>query len=140
MGQWNLDREYQRLLEEGLAAGDVMIRADGPDHRATPRLRLCGGHVAVRVEPEVRVVDLSASGIAFLSDRTFHPGDMLQVILRGTLAFQVKVLGCAMEETNADLLEVCYRVRCRFHDVTNGKHLLVLLKEMERGNAAVSGD
>jgi PilZ domain len=132
MVQWNLDQEYQLLLKEGLAKGEIVIRTDGPDLRGTPRFRMQGGRVTVRVEPVFKVVDISASGIAFLSELPFSPGDVLQVILRDTVAFQTRVVGCIVTETDPDLLELRYRVRCRFQDVTNGKHLLVLMKEMER--------
>jgi PilZ domain len=132
MGQWNLEREYELLIEEGLANGEITVRKDGPDLRAEPRFRLRGSRVAVRVEPQLKVVDLSAAGIAFLSEQPFNPGDVLHVIIKDTLAIQARVVGCQLVETDPALLELHYRVHCRFNDVSNGKQLLLLMKEIAR--------
>jgi PilZ domain len=140
MGQWNLDQEYRLLVEEGFAKGEIAIRTDGPDLRTEPRFRVHNGRIAVRVEPQFRLVDISAAGVAFLSDLGFRKGAVLHVILKEALAFQARVVDCQVVETDAAMLELRYRVQCRFDDLTNGKQFLVLMKDMERigGSVAVN--
>lgn len=136
MGEWNLEREYESLLQSGLETGEVSIRTDPPDHRAAPRFRLPASDIAVRVEPYFRLVDVSAVGIAFMSERPFAVDSVLQLIVRGTVAFQARVVECPLVETDPELLEVRYRVQCRFDSTATGKHLLLLLKEMEQFKAS----
>lgn len=132
MGEWNLDREYQLLVEGGLASGELTVRVDGPELRRAPRFRFQHGRIAVRVEPEFNLVDLSATGLAFLSDLSFAPETALQVIVKGTVAVQARVVTSTLVETDADLLEMRYRVQCRFDDTASGKHLVLLMKEIDR--------
>jgi PilZ domain len=132
MGQRDLEQEYQLILSEGFATGELRIRTEAPDLREAPRFHIQQGRIGVRLEPQLLLVDVSASGIAFLSEVPFPPGSVLQVILKDTVAFQARVVACQLVETDIDYLEVRYRVQCRFSDSINGKHLLVLMKEMER--------
>lgn len=131
MGRWNLEREYQQLVEKGLAKGAISIRSGAPDQRQSPRIRLQEGRISVRLEPEFDVVDISAGGMAFLSEVPFDEGEMLHIILKDTVAFQGSVVGCRVIETDPNLMELRYRVQCRFYSVTSGKQLLVLMHEMD---------
>ena len=132
MSKRDLEQEYQLLLSEGLAKGEIRLRASALEHREAPRFAMRQSRIAVRVEPDYRLVDLSATGIAFYSDRPFRVGQVLQLILKDTVAFQARVVGCELVETDIDYLEMSYRVQCTFGDSSNGKQLLVLIKEMER--------
>lgn len=131
MGEWNLDRAYHLLLEEGYATGQIRRRTDGPDHRSAPRFRLHDGQIAVRVEPQFQLVDISAAGFAFYSEFPFQPDTLVQVILKDTVAYRARVVASPLVETDAGLMELRYRVQCRFDDISNGKQFLVFLKEME---------
>jgi len=127
-------------LREGLAKGEVSIRTDLPDLRKAPRFRTPGSNISVRVEPQFSLLDISASGFAFLSELPFAQDDVLHVILRSALAFQARVVGCQIVETDRTLLETRYRVQCRFDDDISGKHLLVLMREIERLMGPVHAD
>lgn len=130
MSRWDLEQAYENLLQSGLATGDVTIRQDRPEMRAAPRFRMPHDHVAVRVEPRFQLLDLSASGVAFLSEVPFQVNSVLQIIVYGTVAFQARVVSCPLLETDARLMEVRYRVQCRFDSEATGKHLLLMLKEL----------
>jgi hypothetical protein len=132
MGKRNLEQEYQLILSEGLAKGEIRIRTGAPEQREAPRFEIQQGRIAVRVEPIFQLVDISATGIAFLSDLPFQTGQVLQLILKDTVAFQARVVCCPLVETDIDYMEMRYRVQCRFGDSANGKQLLVLIKEIER--------
>jgi PilZ domain len=132
-----LDEEYQSIVREALARGELDVRKNGDDLRSEPRFRKVRGGIAVRVEPEFRMADVSARGIAFFSELPFELGSTLHVVLHGTIAFHARVVGIQLVETDSFFLEARYRVQCRFHDDADGKQLLVLMKEMERlGSAA----
>ena len=91
----------------------------------------------VRLEPDFNLVDISATGLAFLSERPFPVGERLAIIVRGVVTFQVRVLNCPMVEVDANLMELRYRVQCAFSNEMDGKQLVLLLKEYERsGNGA----
>lgn len=131
MERWNLEKEYQRLLQRSIARGEVSIRTDGHDQRQSPRIRMAGERVAVRLETEFEVLNISAGGFAFLSEAPFHEGETLHVVLKDAMAFQGQVVACQVVETDALLMELRYRVQCRFLNDTSGKQLLVLMQEMQ---------
>ena len=130
-----LDQEYDLLVKEGIAKGEIQVRVDEPDLRGAPRFQMHQRHLSVRVEPQLSVVDLSALGIALLSEYPFDCGETLHLVLQNTLVVQAQVMGCELVETDPMILEARYRVQCRFLDATHGKQLLVLMKELERGTA-----
>ena len=132
MSKRDLEQEYQIIVAEGLAKGEIRVRTSDVEHREAPRFAMRQGRISVRVEPVFKLVDISATGIAFFSDLPFRSGQVLQLILKDTVAFQARVVGCELVETDIDYMEMSYRVQCSFRDPTNGKHLLVLMKEMER--------
>lgn len=138
MRQPNLEDEYQMLVQEGFARGELDVFTAGPEQRTEPRFRLRDTGIAVRVEPQFQLVDVSAAGIAFQSELPFRSGDLLHVVLRSALAFQARVVGCMLVETDPLMLEARYRVQCRFNDPADGKQLLVLMKEIERLNESSS--
>lgn len=137
MGRWNLESEYQRLVKLGVANGNITVHREGPEQRQSPRIRMQGERVSLRLEPEFDVVDMSASGMAFLSEVPFAEDQVLQIVLKDMLTFQGRVVGCQVVETDPCLMELRYRVQCRFQDPASGKHLLVLMREMERLDAGV---
>ncbi len=132
MGEPNFDQEYELLVKEGLARGDIQIRQDERELREAPRFQLDDCKIGVPVQPSFPVVDLSASGIAFYADLPFTPGDYLNVILKDTLGFPARVIACSLVETDPALLETRYRVQCCFDDAFHGKQLLVMMNEMQK--------
>ncbi len=132
MGVQNLDQEYELLVKEGLARGDIQIKQDERELREAPRFKLEHRSIAVPVQPSFPIVDLSACGIAFYSDLPFTPGDYLNVILTPTFGFPARVIACSLVETDPALLETRYRVQCCFDDAFHGKRLLVMMNEMQK--------
>ncbi len=132
MGEPNFDQEYELLVKEGLARGEIQIRQDERELREAPRFKLDDCKIAVPVQPSFPVVDLSACGIAFYADLPFTPGDYLNVILTGAFGFPARVIACTLVETDPALLETRYRVQCCFDDAFHGKQLLVMMNEMQK--------
>ena len=127
-----LEQEYERLIHDGMNGGSIQIRQDGPEMRDAPRFKLVECHIAVKVEPKFTIEDVSASGIAFISDLAFMPGCAMTLVLENTMGVQARVVGCEMIETEPAFLETRYRVQCRFESSNHGKQMLVMMKEMEK--------
>ncbi|MDH4249493.1 MAG: PilZ domain-containing protein, partial [Deltaproteobacteria bacterium] len=77
------------------------------------------------------VADISLSGISLMSAKPFLPGSVLQLQLGKAFQVDASVVGCDMEETDSDLMEMQYRIRCRFTDLVDTKQILVMIKEMD---------
>lgn len=127
-----LERNYQMLIEESLASGTVAIRNNGDEMRAAPRFQVKGGSLSVRVEPSFEILDLSSTGMAFLSEISFKPGSMITLYLEGTTGVQAEVVGCVMVETDEDLLETHYRVQCRFENEEHGRLVLLMMSDVDK--------
>ena len=127
MGERDFDQEYELLVKEGLARGEIQIRQDEREVREAPRFKLDDRKIAVPGQPSFPIVDLSASGIAFYSDLPFTPGDYLNVTMKDPPGFPARVIACSMVETDPEPLETRYRVQCCFDDALHGKTLLVMM-------------
>ena len=127
-----LEQNYQMLIEESVTSGIVKIGKNGDEMRKDPRFKVRDGSFSVRVEPTFEILDLSATGMAFLSDISFTPGTTITLFLEETTGVQAFVIGCVMMETNPDLLETRYRVQCRFENEEHGRRVLLMMSEVNK--------
>ena len=127
-----LDRNYQRLIEEGLSTGSLEIRDNGNEMRNDPRFQVEKGALSVRVEPTFDIIDLSASGMAFQSEFAFKPGTVITLFLEDKMGIQAQVIGCFMVETDSDMMETRYRVQCKFENEEHGRQAMLLMSEVNK--------
>ncbi len=127
-----LGQNYQLLIEESISSGVVKIGKNGDEMRKDPRFRVRDGAISVRIEPTFEILDLSATGMAFLSDISFKPGTSITLFLEETMGMQANVIGCVMLETDSDMLETRYRVQCRFDNEEHGRRVLLMMSEVNK--------
>lgn len=127
-----LGQNYQLLIEESISSGVVKIGKNGDEMRKDPRFRVRDGAISVRIEPTFEILDLSATGMAFLSDISFKPGTSITLFLEETMGMQANVIGCVMLETDSDMLETRYRVQCRFDNEEHGRRVLLMMSEVDK--------
>jgi hypothetical protein len=137
MSKWEWEREYRALLEQGREQGEFLLLPNTAERRASPRFRLKMEHVWIKVEPKFSVVDVSVRGIALYSDFPFDPGQFVNITLGKAFSVEARIVGCRLVESDPDLLENKYLVRCEFDDETTGMRFLVMIKEMD--NLRVEG-
>lgn len=127
-----LEQSYQLLIEESISSGVVKIGNNGDDKRKAPRFKVKDGAISIRVEPSFEILDLSATGMAFLSEISFTPGTTITLFLEETTEVQALVIGCVMKETDPDLLETRYRVQCRFDNEEQGRKVLLMMSDVNK--------
>ena len=91
-----------------------------------------------RNEWQCEVINISRSGFAFYSNSSIEPGNLLMMELGNLIAIESTVLACEMEETNADLMEMKYRIRCHFNNEDYGLRFLLFAKQVEQESAPIS--
>ncbi len=84
----------------------------------------------IDVQLQVSVIDISRSGVCFFTNVRFQPGHRFSFSLGDVFAVVAEVVDCNAEETDSGLMEVRYRVRCRF--VEQELELHHLLKIIDR--------
>jgi hypothetical protein len=127
MAKSKLTDRYAEILAEAARARDA--RPGDVERRGAPRVPVVTGELAVNRQHPVTTVDISISGVCFLSELPFAVGSDLDLSLAGVFSVSARVVGCEMEESDATFLETRYRVRCRFADEEQGMEVLVLTKE-----------
>lgn len=127
--QWQ--QEYDALLHDAQARGDLQPFAGGSERRVQPRFRLRSQHVFIKVEPRFDVADVSVSGMGLLSDFPFRIGQTLNITLGKAFSVEAVVMDCRLVLFNEDLLETKYQVRCQFADESVGMQFLVMMKQMD---------
>lgn len=131
--QRDWEQEYERMLSEGLQAGRVSKLPSASEKRRHPRFKVDGGKIYVTEQVPHPIIDLSISGLAFYSEKTFPVGQAIQVSLRSVISIEAVVLGC--EPLTGDDAPAPYRVRCQFADADYGLRFLMLALELESGFA-----
>ena len=129
MKDWEI--QYEKLVREAMEKGTAKVLKGSQEHRAQPRFSLEMGSIWIRTETPFDVVDISATGIAFLSERLFAKGQHIAMTLGKAFLVEANVVGCVMVETDPEMMEAKYRVSCEFQDSHNGTQALLMLKEME---------
>jgi hypothetical protein len=131
MAGWQWKQDYEALLREGVANGQVERLAPGRERRVGPRFRLKSQHVHIRVEPRFEVVDVSVSGISVYSDFPFQVGRTVTITLGKAFSVEATVVDCPLVLADEDFLESKYLVRSRFADEMVGMQFLVMMKQMD---------
>lgn len=122
---------YEQTLRE-MPASDADSVSSWTERRQFPRVTFAAGATVFvhgdALEHEVH--DFSAGGLSFFSHVRMAPGKPVLLSARGILSLQVIVVGCDLEEENADLMEYRYRVRAEFTPDVDGYQAFVLAHEI----------
>lgn len=125
------ERDYQALLENSIVKGEIDAQGRENEKRDAPRFRVATGAVWIRVEQSFDVIDISKTGISFFASHRFEPSQHFGITLGKAFLVEATVITCEMVEVDEGLLDVRYRVSCRFNDEYTGMRFLVMLKEMD---------
>ena len=102
------------------------------DRRKLPRLVLEPGKNVWLIADTfpISVLNISAGGIAFFSERNYHPGDTVNLSVARTLAIEAVVLSCEMVRTDSVFMEYRYRVRAKYAPGVSGFKMFVLARDI----------
>jgi hypothetical protein len=132
----DLQDRYALILEQ--FAQEMRSPPGARNRRAAPRVPVTTKDIhavvsdlGVTADVGVETKDISTTGVCFFADRPFQIGTEVDLRVSKVFSLTAAVVSCEMEETDANLLEVRYRVCCKFCDPHHGMELLVLAKESE---------
>lgn len=121
----NIREEYDRVLEEfqdEIAASGLPA---GRDQRQYPRFKVSTSDLWLSTVPEFAVADMSASGIAVISNHPVDVGTLLNLSLGKSLSVNTEVVACTMEYAPDEYTDGQFRIQCRFLEDLKGMELLV---------------
>jgi hypothetical protein len=125
MATAKLEREYQAILEQRRRKGEIEDEDKGADRRVHPRLKVNSMDLWLNAEAQLSVIDMSASGISFISNHPLKPGESINIALGKVLNVDAKVLACHLEESATEFLDAQFRIQCKFGEEASGMELLV---------------
>ena len=121
----NVREEYARVLEEHQEEITASGQLEGTDHRLHPRFKVDTADLWLSTVPEFAVADLSASGIAVLSNHPMEAGTLLNLSLGKSRSVNAEVVDCIMEYPPDEYTDGQFRIQCRFLEDLKGMELLV---------------
>lgn len=121
----NVREEYQRVLEEHQQELAAAGQLGGTDQRGHPRFKVDNADLWLSTVPEFAVADLSASGIAVISNHPVEAGTLLNLSLGKSLSVNTEVVACTMEYAPDEYTDGQFRIQCRFLEDLKGMELLV---------------
>ncbi len=120
---WKLECEKRIKQLEALAKS-------GPtnDKRQSPRFRFEEStFVQISGPPSrYRITDISPGGVSFRAFHAVEPQTQLMLSVKDSIFVEVEVIGCDIEESDADLMEYAYKVRSRFVNEQDGYMAFVM--------------
>ncbi|MDH4248450.1 MAG: PilZ domain-containing protein [Deltaproteobacteria bacterium] len=123
----NYKKAYEKIISAQEPVGTIKKKNE---RRYSPRLKVDTTELSISVTLAVSTINVSADGISFYSLHAFQIGQVFNIHLGKVFSLQAEVVACEVEEIDPELLEMRYRVHCRYTEPEGGVELLVLLKDM----------
>lgn len=123
MKQEELQQEYEQILAKSRATG-ALEDADN-NRRVHPRLKVNAMDLWLNAEAQLSVIDMSASGMSFISNHPLKEGERVNIALGKVLNVEAEVVACHLEESATEFLDAQFRIQCRFGGEAEGMELLV---------------
>ena len=120
---------YQELLREAEGKGNIETGGGHPGRGSHPRFKTDDTEMEINVSLKVSVINISLSGVCFFSDHRFQPGQMFDFKVGSVFSIQAEVTSCEMVETDAELMEVRFRVESNFIGQELGLHSILSIIE-----------
>ena len=125
----NIKKAYDHLVSEKSEEKIGAVSSDR-DRREKPRFKVDSTDLAISITLGVTTIDVSLDGLSFYSTHAFQIGQNFTIQVGRVFSVQAEVVACDVEEIDPELLEMRYRVHCRYLETEVGMELLVLLKEI----------
>ena len=116
---------YHSLVKEAEKIGNIDIGKNQSGMQRHPRFRVEDTEMEIDIRLKVSIIDISLSGVCFLSNIQFNPGQRFDFKVGAVFSIQANVVNCEMVETDADMMEVRYRVKSEFIEQELGLHRLL---------------
>ena len=123
-----LENQYEEILESSRLRGEILESKGSADKRRHPRLRVDTGDLFISTVPEFSVLDMSLSGMAFLSNHPLGEGEVIHIALGDMLSIDAQILNCRLEEAPSEFLDAQFRINCEFVHDARAMELIVNLK------------
>lgn len=124
----DLERQYEEILDASRKRGEILGEGGARDKRRHPRLSVDSGDLFISSVPEFSVLDMSLSGMAFLSNHPLGDGEIIHIALGSMLSVDAQILSCRLEEAPSEFLDAQFRINCEFLHDSRGMEMLVTLK------------
>ena len=116
---------YQTLLKEAEESGNIEVGGVNPDRGSHPRFKVEDTEMQIDFSLKISVINISLSGVCFFSTHRFKPGQRFDFKVGSVFSVQAEVMNCEMVETDAELMEVQFRVESNFIARELGLHRLL---------------
>lgn len=123
-----LENQYTEILESSRRRGEILGSTGASDKRRHPRMVVETGELFISTVPEFSVLDMSLSGMAFLSNHPLEEGEMIHIALGDMISVDAQILTCRLEEAPTEFLDAQFRINCEFVHDSRAMELLVTLK------------
>ncbi len=125
------ERAYRQVLRQALHEERVAAWPEDRERRLHPRFRLRQGTIAVQIECQMPVVDISASGISLYSTDPAQAGQRLNLVMEKAFLVEVRVVKCTPSGDGAPGTDWPYRIHCEFTHPADGLKLVVMLNDVD---------
>ena len=125
MAYEEVERDYDRILEEARASGEIGTARGVSERRKNPRLEVHTLDLWLNTNVLIFPVNISRSGFAFEANYPFKIGEEIHISLGKTVSIHATVVSCKMVESPTEYNDAGFRIQCKFGEEYQGMTMVV---------------
>ena len=126
-----VEEEYRLFMEQIRESEEFDVEAGEVQNRKHPRLKTQSGTCFAYINSKFNLIDISASGLAFSSNRPHQIGERIKMDFEKSMEIEAEVVYCRQVEPEPDSIEDIFKVHCKFNEENQGMEVLMMLNEKE---------
>ncbi len=126
-----VEEEYRLFMEQIGESEGFDVEAGEVQNRKHPRLKTQSGTCFAYINSKFNLIDISASGLAFSSNRPHQIGERIKMDFEKSMEIEAEVVYCRQVEPEPDSIEDIFKVHCKFNEENQGMEVLMMLNEKE---------
>jgi len=120
-----VEKDYDKIVEEARASGEIGTAKGAAERRKNPRLKVRSPKLWLNTGVQVSPLDISRSGVAFEANYPFTAGEEIHISLGKAVSINGRVVSCQMVDSPTQYNDAIFRIQCEFADEHRGMTMVV---------------
>ena len=120
-----VEKDYNKIVEEARASGEIATAKGGAERRKNPRLKVNSPKLWLNTGVQVSPLDISRSGFSFEANYPFTTGEEIHTSLGKAVSINARVVSCKLVDSPTEYNDAGFRIQCVFADEYQGMTMVV---------------
>ena len=125
MAYEEVEKDYNTIVEEAHASGEIGAATTESERRKNPRLKVRSSDFWLNAGVQISPLDISRSGIAFEANYPFTAGEEVHISMGKAISINARVVSCKLVDSPTEYNDAGFRIQCKFADEYQGMTMVV---------------